>query len=200
VQRIAVADRRAALLAAALRVVARDGAARASTRAIAAEAGMPTASFHYVFASHSAMLEQLVAAILEAQAAAVAAAVGEAGTLREFTSGALQGWLDRAAAEPEGEVALQDVVAFSRSSPELHHLAVTVYEQYAASVAGFVAAAEERFGVRWTVPSADVARFVLVLTDGVAARWLVDRDEAAARRALAMGADALLALVREERP
>jgi TetR/AcrR family transcriptional regulator, regulator of biofilm formation and stress response len=200
VQRIAVADRRAALLGAALRVIARDGAARASTRVIAAEAGMPTASFHYVFASHAAMLEELVAGILEAQAVAVAEAVGEAGSLREFAGGALQGWLDRAAAEPAVEIALQDVVAFSRSSPELHHLAATVYEHYAASVAGFVAAAEERFGVRWTVPSADVARFVLVLTDGVAARWLVDRDEPAARRALALGADALLALVREQRP
>ena len=45
-QRIAVEDRRQALLAAGLRVIARDGMARASTRAIAAEADMPTASFH----------------------------------------------------------------------------------------------------------------------------------------------------------
>jgi len=197
VQRIAVADRRTALLAAAQRAIAREGVARASTRVIAAEAGMPTASFHYVFDSRVAMLEQLVDAILEAQAAAVADAVAEAGTLREFAGGALQSWLDRAAADPDAEVALHDVVAFSRSSPELRPLAEAVYARYAASVSGFVAAAEARFAVTWTLPSADVARFVLVLTDGVAARWLVDRDEAAARRSLAIGADALLGLVRE---
>jgi AcrR family transcriptional regulator len=195
VQRIAVEDRRSALLAAAQRVIARDGIARASTRVIAAEAGMPTASFHYVFASHAAMVGQLVQTILDAQSAAIADAVGEASTLREFVGGALQGWLDRASADRDAEVALHDVVAWSRSSPDLHHLAVAVYERYAEAVAALVADAEERFGVQWTLPAEDVARFVLVLTDGVAARWLVDGDRAAARRSLATGADALLGLV-----
>jgi AcrR family transcriptional regulator len=195
VQRIAVEDRRAALLAAAVRVIARDGMARASTRAVTAEAGMPTASFHYVFASHAAMVEELVAAILAAQSVAVAGSVAEAGTLREFVGGALQGWLDRAAEDPEGEVALHEIVAWTRSSPELHVLAERVYDGYAAAVAGFVRAAEERFAVRWSVPRDDVARFVLVITDGVAARWLVDRDDAAARRSLATGAGAVLGLV-----
>lgn len=194
-QRIAVEERRAALLAAALRVIARDGIGRASTRAVAAEADMPTASVHYVFASHGAMVGELVATILEGQSAAVTQAVGTATTLREFVGGALQGWLDRAVDDPDSELALHDVVAWSRSSPDLHHLAVAVYERYAATVRAFVAAAEDRFGVRWALPREDVARFVLVLTDGVAARWLVDRDEAAARRALATGADALLHLV-----
>ncbi|MGT2426208.1 TetR family transcriptional regulator [Amnibacterium kyonggiense] len=194
-QRIAVEERRAALLAAAVRVVARDGMARASTRAVAAEAGMPTASFHYVFASHAAMVEELVAAVLAAQAAAVAGSVREAGSLREFVGGALQGWLDRAAADPEAEVALHEIVAWTRSSPERHRLAERIYEGYASSIAAFVRAAEERFAVRWSLPRDDVARFVLVITDGVAARWLVDRDDAAARRALATGASALLGLV-----
>jgi AcrR family transcriptional regulator len=196
VQRIAVEDRRQALLAAGLRVVARDGIARASTRAIAAEADMPTASFHYVFASRDAMLEELVASILEDQAAAVTAAVDEASTLREFVGGALQGWMDRAAASPDAEVALHEIVGWSRSAPDLRHLAEAVYGRYADAVRAFVDTAEERFGARWTVPPADVARFVLVLTDGVAARWLVDRDEAAGRRSLAIGAEAVLGLVR----
>ncbi len=195
-QRIAVEDRRQALLAAGLRVVARDGMARASTRAIAAEAAMPSASFHYVFASHDAMVEELVASILEEQTAAITASVGGAGTLREFAGRALQGWMDRAAADPEAEIALHEIVGWSRSAPDLRHLAAAVYDRYAATATAFVEAAEARFGVRWTVPPEDVARFVLVLTDGVAARWLVDRDEAAARRALAIGAASLLALVR----
>jgi TetR/AcrR family transcriptional regulator, regulator of biofilm formation and stress response len=196
VQRIAVEERRAALLGAALRVIARDGMARASTRAVAAEAGMPTASFHYVFDSYDAMVEQLVERILDAQSAEVAAAVGAAGTLREFVGGALQGWLDRAAADPDSEVALHEVVAWSRISPDLHHLAAGVYARYAAAIRAFVEAAEARYGASWTVPADDVARFVLVVTDGVAARWLVDRDEAAARQALAIGASAVLSLVR----
>jgi DNA-binding transcriptional regulator YbjK len=194
VQRIAVEDRRAALLGAALRVIGSEGMRGASTRAIAAEAGMPTASFHYVFASYDAMVEQLVAGILEAQAAAVEEAVGAAATLRDFVAAALDGWLDRTAAEPDSEVALHEIVAWSRSSPDRRHLAVMVYERYTASIAAFVEQAEQRFGTRWTVPSDVLARFVLVLTDGVVAHWLVDRDDVAARSALAIGTEALLAL------
>ena len=199
-QRIAVEDRRTALLTAALRVIGREGMGAASTRAIAAAAGMPTASFHYVFASYDAMVEQLVAAVLDAQAAAVAVAVESADDLRGFVAGALQGWLDRAAAVPDAEVALHEIVAWSRSSPGRRHLAEVVYERYTASIESFMQAAGARFGVRWRIPSDDVARFVLVLTDGVAARWLVDRDVAAARTALAVGADALLGLAQDVRP
>jgi DNA-binding transcriptional regulator YbjK len=195
VQRIAVEDRRSALLAAAVRIIGREGMGGASTRAIAAGAEMPTASFHYVFASYDVMVEQLVAAVLEAQADAVAEAVGAADTLRDFVSGALEGWLDRTVADPDSEIALHEIVAWSRSSPDRRHVAAVVYERYTASITSFVRAAEQRFGTRWVVPVPDVARFVLVLTDGVAARWLVDRDAAAARVALAIGTDALLALV-----
>ncbi len=196
-QRIAVEDRRAGLLAAGLRVIARDGMARASTRAVAAEADMPTASFHYVFASHDAMVEQLVESILTAQSTGIAEAVVDAPTLRDFVTAALQGWLDRAVADPAAEVALHEIVCWSRSSPELHRLAEAVYARYTASVASFVVAAGDRFGVRWRIPVDDVVRFVLVVTDGVAARWLVDRDAESAGRSLALGAEALLGLAQE---
>ena len=194
-QRIAVQDRRAALLAAAVRVIARDGAGRASTRAIAAEAGMPTASVHYAFASHGALLEQLVTQILEDQRAEVAAGLAVVATVGEFATAALQGWLDRAIAQPEVERALHELVGWARSVPGLEAVPAAVYEQYQATVEAFVRTASERFDLRWRIAEAEVARFVLVLTDGVAARWLVDDDEAAARRALALGAEAVLALV-----
>ncbi len=52
--------RRAALVEAALRVMARDGLAAGTTRAIVAEAGMSLASFHYAFASRDELLRELV--------------------------------------------------------------------------------------------------------------------------------------------
>jgi AcrR family transcriptional regulator len=198
VQRIAVEDRRAALLAAALRVIGRDGIGRASTRAITAEAGMPTASFHYVFESYDAMIEQLIETVLEAQAAAIGEAALGATTLREFAGAALEGWLDRAATDPDSEIALHEIVTWCRSSADRHRLAVAVYDRYAEAAGSFVQAGERRFGARWTASSEDITRFVLVLTDGVAARWLVDGDLAAARRVLGLGADALIGLTLRE--
>jgi TetR/AcrR family transcriptional regulator, regulator of biofilm formation and stress response len=197
VERIAAADRREALLEAAVRVIARDGMARASTRAIAAEAGMPTASFHYVFASYDAMVELLVARGLAAQREEVAAAVDDSPDLRAYATGALLGWLHRVAAQPEQELALHEIVGWSRSARDERRLAAVVYAHYTAVMDSFVAAAEQRFGVRWRVPSADVARLALVVTDGVAARWTVDRDDEGARTALLLGAEALVALAEE---
>ena len=49
--RIPAAQRRDALIGAALQVVADRGVAAATTRAIVAEAGMSLASFHYAFES-----------------------------------------------------------------------------------------------------------------------------------------------------
>lgn len=194
-QRIALSDRRAALLAAATRVIARDGLPNATTRAIASEAGMPTASVHYVFASHDALFAELVADILEDQREHIAARVAAVSTVREFASAAMQGWLDRAVEQPDVERALHELVGWARSVPGLEAMPAMVYEQYQSAVEGFVRAATERFSICWRLPETEVARFVLVLTDGVTARWLVDADEAGARRALAVGTEAVLALV-----
>ena len=49
--RIAVDARRELLVEAAIRVMARDGVAKATTRSIVAEAGMALAAFHYSFRS-----------------------------------------------------------------------------------------------------------------------------------------------------
>ena len=59
--RLALADRRAALIGAAVRVIARSGLAAATTRAIVTEAGMPLGSFHYVFDSR----DDLITAVIE---------------------------------------------------------------------------------------------------------------------------------------
>ncbi len=54
--RMSLAERRQKLISAALGVVAEQGVAAATTRAIAAAAGMPLASFHYAFESHQVLM------------------------------------------------------------------------------------------------------------------------------------------------
>ena len=61
--RLSSAERRALLLQAALRVIAEQGVAGATTRAIVAEAGMSLASFHYAFRSHAEMMRDWLVAI-----------------------------------------------------------------------------------------------------------------------------------------
>jgi AcrR family transcriptional regulator len=67
--------RRAELVAAAARVVSRDGVAAATTRRIADEAGLPQGLVHYWFASKDELLQEVIMTLLsQFEAAAVAPA------------------------------------------------------------------------------------------------------------------------------
>lgn len=112
--RMPLVERRAALLDAAVRVIARRGLPAASVRVVTAEAGMPTASFHAVFDSRDAMLEQLVDTAVGDQEAGVAADLAPPADLADLVVGALDGWLDRAVADPDVEVVLHELLAWSR--------------------------------------------------------------------------------------
>jgi AcrR family transcriptional regulator len=69
--------RRAELVEAAGRVVARDGVAAATTRRIAEEAGLPHGLVHYWFASKDELLEEVIMTLLRQFEEATAALVGE---------------------------------------------------------------------------------------------------------------------------
>ncbi|MGO2113162.1 MAG: TetR family transcriptional regulator, partial [Pseudoclavibacter sp.] len=57
---MSASERRTALVTATVRLIAREGLAAASTRAIAAEAGMPLSTLHYVFESREQLIELAV--------------------------------------------------------------------------------------------------------------------------------------------
>ena len=69
--RVSAEERRRQLVAAAFRVIGRDGFAGVTTRRVCAEAGAPLAAFHYCFASKQELLAELttqtMAALLSAQ-------------------------------------------------------------------------------------------------------------------------------------
>lgn len=58
--RMALRERREELIAAAIRVVTREGVAKTTTRSIVREAGMTLGVFHYCFDSREDLLEQVI--------------------------------------------------------------------------------------------------------------------------------------------
>lgn len=97
--RLSAPQRRAALVEAAIEVIAESGIAGATTRAVTDRAGMPLASFHYVFVSREALFEACLDQVISWEAEVFAAF--------EFTDG--------------------DIVA--RTHQVLHHLATMIREQ-----------------------------------------------------------------------
>ena len=195
--RIPPADRRASLVQAALRVIARDGVAAATTRRIVGEAGMSLASFHYVFDSRDELMAELVNAVVSSEQTDLEPALHAAGApvgLRAVIRSGLQHYFDGVRADPDREKAMFELTQWALREPGFAPLAGRQYDRYyelAERAAGDAAALT---GSAWNRPLADVARLLVALTDGVTIAWLVTRDDAAAERALDFAADALAAL------
>ena len=192
--RIPAGERRAALIDAGLRLIARDGLAHATTRAIVAEAGMSLASFHYAFESREAFLDELIAVVVanEQQAVLPAPDAGpDGGDLRAILEDGLLRYLDHLASDPEHEQAMLELTQYALRSPERHPLAVAQYRRYAELAEQALATAAHRAGATWRAPVAEAAGVLVAFTDGITLTWLVHRDDAAARAAARAAADAL---------
>lgn len=195
--RISVADRRTALVQAALRVIARDGVAAATTRRIVAEAGMPLASFHYVFASRDELMAELIEAAVESEQrdlAPVLSARIEGLGMREALRNGLQHYFDGLRADPDREKAMLELTQWALREPGFEPLARRQYARYHAVAAEAAEGAARLTGCEWMRPLGEVARILVSITDGLTIAWLVTRDDAAAAATMDVAADALAAL------
>lgn len=195
--RIPAPERRAALARAALTVIARDGLAAATTRAITAEAGMPLASFHYAVASRDELLRDVVELVVAAEGTAAAEYLQQATTPRDAIARALTGYLDHVRSEPGLEQAMFELTQYALRTPHLADLPAEQYRSYHALAAGLLEAGASALHIEWSIPVPDLARLLVTLTDGLTLAWLADRDDAAAERAIAHAADAVSAFARQ---
>ncbi|POH62414.1 TetR family transcriptional regulator [Cryobacterium sp. TMN-39-2] len=204
VTRIPAADRRSALVRAALRVVADRGVAQATTRAIVAEAGMSLASFHYAFQSRDELMVELIRYVVAEEATAVlpepssteSQGQDDIQSLRQILRDGLQRYADHMSRDPLREKAMLELTQYALRSPELRHLAVAQYERYHALAAEALDTAARRSGSVWLHPVGEVARLLVSLTDGLTIAWLVDRNDTATATLLDFAADSVAALGR----
>jgi len=196
VPRIPAAERRAALAQAALTVIARDGLAAATTRAIVAEAGMPLASFHYAVASRDELLRDVVELVVTAEGTAAAEFLQTATTPREAIAKSLTGYLDHVKSDPGNEQAMFELTQYALRTPQLSDLPAEQYRSYHALAADLLRAGASLLHIEWSIPVPDLARLLVTLTDGLTLAWLADRDDAAAARAIDHAADAVAAFAR----
>lgn len=195
--RIPVPDRRTALVQAAVRVIARDGVAAATTRRIVAEAGMSLASFHYVFESRDALMAQLVETVVAGEQADIAPVFDDAAPpqdLRAAIRAGLQHYFDGVRAEPDREKAMFELTQWAMREPGFEPLARRQYQHYYALAQQTAAVAARLTGTAWIRPLPEVAGILVALTDGMTLAWLATGDDAAAAATMEFAADALAAL------
>lgn len=185
-RRLPIGERRAELIDAAIRVIARDGLAAASTRAIVAEAGMPLGAFHYAFDSRDDLLAAVIDRVTDDERIAawlVADDESADQSIDAVLARGLDAFISLLETDPERELALLEVAlhtmrhdpAAARRQWATYRVAVVESLRYAAQITG----------VTWTVPLDELARWVQTWLDGITVAWLTDRDGVAARRATA---------------
>lgn len=194
--RMAVADRRTALIQAAIRVIAAEGVAAATTRAVTAEAGMSLASFHYAFRSRDELIAELIPFVVEEETKAAAATLTDGVDLTTALRLGLTAFLDLVAADPARELAMLELTQYALRTGTLGEAAKTQYASYRQAAGALAEAAAHASGRSWTKPIDDVARIIVTLTDGLTLDWLVHRDTAASRRVVDFAAEALAALAK----
>lgn len=204
--RVPAAERRTLLAAAALRVLAREGLAAVTTRAVVAEAGMKLASFHYAYDSRTELLRDLVAGVVAGErdgalagladvdlAGLAGAGQVDAAVVEDVVLGCLRGYLALVVADPGREQGMFELTQHALREPALDGLAGEQYAHYHALVAELLDELGARLGVGWDEDLADLARLVVALTDGLTLAWLADRDAAATERTARLAARAVAA-------
>ncbi len=185
-KRIPPAQRREALIAAAIRVIAADGMAGATTRAVAAEAGMSLASLHYVFGSRDALLEAVIEQVVDAEARAAEDVLtvfdshGAPISLDALLATGLDHFIDGLLASPDDELALAELTIHARRAG-MTELLDEQRRIYLDAAGRTLARAAAHAGAEWTVPLAQVATLLTTQLDGITYSWLAHRDEASAR-------------------
>lgn len=189
--RVSSTQRRRDLVRAALRVIDRDGVHAATTRAIVAEAGVPLATFHYVFRSRDELIGELIAFVVENERVAATESLMQASDIRSLIRAGLGAYLDLLANDPGREQALFELFHYALRSDELRELPRAQYTAYHRAARDLLEFGAARAGVTWSIPTDELARLLVTITDGLTLAWLADRDGDAACRLIDHAADML---------
>lgn len=192
-------ERRARLVDAAIRVMTRDGVARATTRAITAEAEMPLGVFHYAFHDKAELMAMVTQTISRRSKAGIDEAVLSSEPGEEWVAIALAGlvaYFDHVVAHPDEHLVTYELSVSALRDPELRDAARRQYEYYLTENEKLLVAAAELFDVEYAVPTSVLTRLMFSLMDGLALNWLAKGDEEEARQVVDLAAELLVSQVR----
>ncbi|QOV36819.1 TetR/AcrR family transcriptional regulator [Streptomyces ferrugineus] len=191
---VSAAERRPQLIKAAISLMAREGVAAGSTRAIATELGVAQATVHYTFGTkeelYRAVMEQLTHDLIDqvTQAAPTDASFEE--TIVTLAEALWRTVLE----QPASHQLLTELSMFALRTPHLKEALQSHYSEVLAVTTKLVDQAAERTGHPLGQPAETIARFFLAGFDGLTMQHLSLPDEEAERVCLRALISAVLAM------
>lgn len=190
------AERRAAIIAAAVRVLAREGITETTTRKIAAEAGVNQAMIGYYFGGKDellyAVLQEMIGHTGEIARASLPAGQPFAAAL----AGAVEAFWRHVEQAPELQVMQYELTLYALRHPESAWLAQRQYAGYCAIVAELIREVSAATGEPTAEPPDALARFIVGGLDGLILQFVSDHDLVRAHGDLRRLIAAALALAR----
>jgi AcrR family transcriptional regulator len=195
---MSAADRRELLVEAAIRVMTRDGVAKATTRAIAAEAGMPLGVFHYAFRSKAELMAMVTETIARQSKADIDAAVFSAPDLElyDVVLAGLKAYFDHVIANPHEHLVTYELTTTALRDDELGDVAKRQYDYYLEQNEQLLVAAAEVLAIEFLHPLPVISRYAFSVMDGLALNYLARGDAAEATEVLRLTAATLTRMVR----
>ncbi|MFI5273250.1 MAG: TetR/AcrR family transcriptional regulator [Ktedonobacterales bacterium] len=178
------AERRAAILAAAIRVLARDGLAATTTRKIAAAAGVNQAMLGYYFGGKDELLFEVLRTMMQATESVAREALPPGTAPQEAIAAGIRAFWAQVEAAPELQVMQYELTLYALRRPASAWLAQRQYAGYVAVVETLFRAAYAAAGESCALAYDEAARFVVGGLDGVILQFVSDRNLARARRDL----------------
>ncbi|MEU6554284.1 TetR/AcrR family transcriptional regulator [Streptomyces sp. NPDC046915] len=177
--RMPSAERRRQLTEAAIRAMARDGVAKTTTRAIAAEAGMSLSVFHYCFDSKQALIESVITTLTDHSVTVVREALRPRATLEETVRAGFEAYWDHVRDRPHEHMLTYELTQYALREPGFEHLARRQYELYGIAYTELIEQLRTSRDLRLRVPVSVLARYLAAVTDGLTLNYLVLGDESA---------------------
>jgi AcrR family transcriptional regulator len=177
-------ERRGELIVAAIAVMSRNGVAHTTTRSIVAEAGMQIGVFHYCFRSKGELMQEVMRTINEDSFAGVGDVLAKGQDPSELIRNVVDAYWSHVRAKPQQHQLAFELTHYALRQPGEEAAVKAQYAQYRGVIEGFLRTVGGVGGVTWRSPLDVLSRLVLAILEGVAIQWLVDHDDAMARKLL----------------
>ena len=189
-----VGERRAEIIAAAIRVLARDGIAETTTRKIAAEANVNLSMLRYYFGSKDDLLFAVLEEMMQTTRDIVLKVTANHQKLRAAIANSLTAFWEHVEQAPELQVMQYELTLYALRNPESAWLAKQQYDGYSTVIATLFEEAYAAAGQTCSIPFSDLARFAIGGLDGLILQFISDRDPERARHDLRHLIDAVITL------
>ncbi|MEV0337240.1 TetR/AcrR family transcriptional regulator [Nocardia sp. NPDC050717] len=177
--------RRGQLVTAARSALSRDGVAKTSLRAVAAEAGVPLGTLQYIFPSKDQLLRAVIEDVVEEIAKVLRhSASRDEGLERAIDSGMHSFWSMLVTDRVGLQLMQYELTTYALRAAGQEAVARWQYERYVSVVAEWCQEAAQRAGETCSVPFTRLARVMVASLDGLILQHVCDPDERRSREHL----------------